>query len=66
MKYEVLFFEDDDGCCPVEEFLKSLPCKHRSKALREIEMLEEFGWDLGAPHVKMIKALNTKVSMSFA
>jgi phage-related protein len=40
---------------PVKDFLASLPAKHRAKALRAIDLLEEFGPLLRAPHVKAIQ-----------
>ncbi len=36
----------------VESFLESLTAKEIAKAIRTIELLEEFGNDLGMPHSK--------------
>ncbi|MDA8273034.1 MAG: type II toxin-antitoxin system RelE/ParE family toxin [Deltaproteobacteria bacterium] len=55
MKWKVEFYRKENGEEPVKEFLLSLPEKHRAKAVREIDLLEEFGTNLKEPHVKHIK-----------
>lgn len=39
----------------VETFIKSLPAKEFAKAIRTIELLEEFGNSLGMPHSKYLE-----------
>lgn len=51
-KFEVLFFEKEDGSCPVEEFLSSLDKKMRTKLLKEIDLLQEVGNELREPYSK--------------
>ncbi len=43
MKNNIIFYETLSGNCPVAEFLKGLPPKHHAKAVRNLELLEEFG-----------------------
>ena len=55
MKWQIKFYEKENGDIPVLEFIQSLPEKHRAKAIREIDLLEEFGLGLPYPHVDSIK-----------
>jgi len=43
---------DSQGQAPVEKFLNALPPADRVRIVRTIEMLEDFGLQLGAPYVK--------------
>lgn len=38
--YEILFYDTDDGRCPVQEFLDSLEPKLLAKTFRTIDLLE--------------------------
>ena len=42
-KFEVLFYENENGECPVEEFLSVLDIKMRAKIVGLLEILEEKG-----------------------
>ncbi len=53
--YEIIYYSNENGQCPILEFLKSIPKKDRAKILREIDLLEEFGLQLGMPHLKKMK-----------
>lgn len=46
------FYTDEQGRAPVEEFLDTVPRKERAKILRDLNLLEEFGLQLGSPHVR--------------
>jgi len=52
--FELLFYTLDNGTVPVEEFLDSLEPKMRVKAVRSLQLLEEFGNQLREPHSKHI------------
>ena len=52
--WEIEFYETESGKKVILDFLESLPVKHKARAIREIELLEEFGTDLTMPHVKQI------------
>ncbi len=52
--WNIIFYEKEDGTKPVQEFLEKLPVKHYAKALRDIDVLEEYGTALTEPHVKHI------------
>jgi phage-related protein len=52
---KILFYEKENGENPVKEFLNTLPFKHKTKALWEIDLLKQFGRQLKEPYVKKIK-----------
>lgn len=54
---EIEYYEKENGDCPVLEFLESLPPKLQAKCLRDIDVLEQFGYDLREPYVKPIRGI---------
>lgn len=55
MKCKVFYYETAQGRCPVIEFLDSLEVDMRAKALRDINLLEEFGRSLKRPQTDTVK-----------
>ena len=55
MSWEVDFYEDRKGLCPVAEFLDSLPDKHLGKVLQVMQMLEERGPNLPFPYSSQVE-----------
>ncbi len=53
--FTVQFFEQDDGSCPVEEFLDSLDNKMAAKVYGMIELLEEYGNELRMPYSEQLE-----------
>ena len=53
-KFEVIFYEKENGGRPVEDFLDSLDIKMRAKLLGLLEILEEKGNMLREPYTKHI------------
>jgi phage-related protein len=52
--WSVEYYEVRKGSCPVREFIDSLDIKAKAKMARTIDLLEEFGIDLGMPYAKHI------------
>ncbi len=52
--FEVIFYEKENGDCPVEEFINSLDVKMRAKMVGLLELLEEKGNQLREPYSKLI------------
>ena len=52
--FEVIFYEKENGDCPVEEFINSLDVKMRAKMVGLLELLEEKGNQLREPYSKPI------------
>lgn len=53
-KFEVAFYEEENGDCPVEEFINSLDTKMRAKMVGLLELLEEKGNQLREPYSKLL------------
>jgi len=49
-KFKVVFYETENGECPVEDFIQSLDNKMYAKVLRTVDLLENNGTDLRKPH----------------
>lgn len=52
--FSVEFYKRENGTVPVEDFLNSLPVKHRVKVLDGLSLLEEFGNTLREPYSKAL------------
>ena len=52
MSWRVEFFSTERGSSPPRDFLESLPPKARAKAVRTLELFEEFGLALGEPYIE--------------
>jgi phage-related protein len=46
----IVLFQDDDRSVPFSDWLDGLPADARIRCLGRLEMLEEFGHELGRPH----------------
>ncbi len=55
--FEVIFYEKENGDCPVEEFINSLDVKMRAKMVGLLELLEEKGNQLREPYSKPIEEI---------
>ncbi len=51
---EIIFYDTEDGKCPLQEYLDSLEPKLLAKALRTIDLLEKNGQSLRAPYSEPI------------
>ncbi len=51
--YKVIYFTDGDYS-PVVSYIMTLSAKEKAKILREIDLLEKFGTQLGMPHSRKI------------
>jgi len=54
-KFDIEYFELQDGSLPVEEFILSQNLKMRAKIYRLLSLLEEFGNTLREPYSKPLK-----------
>lgn len=52
--FEIEYFTENDKC-PVFDFIKVQTPKDQAKILREIDMLSQFGFSLGMPHIKKME-----------
>lgn len=51
-KWRILFYETPAGNSPVKDFIRGLSPTKRAATVEEIDLLEEFGVDLGMPHAR--------------
>lgn len=57
MKLNIELFERLNGTSPIKEFIDELPEKAQAKVLRTLELLEEYGPEMGMPHVKSLSGI---------
>lgn len=50
--FDIDFYKNVDGLCPIQEFLDSLDNKMRAKLLRTVMLLEQNGNELREPYSK--------------
>lgn len=53
-EFKIIFYEKENGDCPVEDFITSLDTKMRAKMIGLLELLEEKGNQLREPYSKPI------------
>lgn len=55
MEWRIAFYRKSNGQCPVTDFLGSLTDKHTAKILRGMQLVQEFGPEMGMPSVEVIR-----------
>ena len=55
MAWQTAFYTDEDGTCPVEAFLDSIPGNHRAKIFQRIQMLAKWGPNLPYPYSSQVE-----------
>ena len=53
-KWELIFWQDDNGNCPVEEWLSELSPVHKKRMAKLLGYLENLGNELKMPHSKCL------------
>ena len=53
-KFEVNFYKQENGDCPVKQFLDSLDNKMKAKILKMIKLLQQNGNELREPYSKFL------------
>ena len=53
--WSIEYYESTTGKRPVEEFIDALDAKSRARISRTLDMLEEFGINLGMPYAKHLQ-----------
>lgn len=51
----LIFYKRIDGTKPAGEFIKTLTTGMKAKVMRDIDLLEKYGFDLGMPYVKKMQ-----------
>jgi phage-related protein len=55
MPWTIEYYQTGNGKYPVEEFTDSLEKKSQARIARTLDLLEEFGIDLGMPYTKYLE-----------
>ena len=53
--WEIEYYAATNGQIPVKEFVEALNVKERAKVARTIDLLEEFGINLGMPYAEHVE-----------
>lgn len=53
--WNIDYYQSETGRFPVAEFIDSLDVKSRAKVARTIDLLEQFGINLGMPYAKHLE-----------
>ena len=53
--WNIEYYQSEAGRSPVKEFIDSLDVKSKAKVARTLDLLEEFGIDLGMPYAKQLE-----------
>lgn len=53
--WNIEYYQSEAGRVPVAEFIGSLDAKSRARVARTLDLLEEFGTDLGMPYVRHLE-----------
>ena len=53
--WSIEYYESIAGRCPVEEFINSLDAGSRARIARTLDLLEEFGINLGMPYARHLE-----------
>jgi phage-related protein len=55
MLWNIEYYESASGKYPVEEFIDSLEVKSQARIAKTLDLLEEFGIELGMPYTKYLE-----------
>jgi phage-related protein len=53
--WNIEYYQSESGKVPVAEFIDSLDAKSRARIARTLDLLEEFGVDLGMPYSRHLE-----------
>lgn len=65
LKWLIEFYKDAQDCIPVNEWLKTLEPRAKAKVFRRIELLKQFGTQLGEPYCKHLRGKIWELRTSF-
>jgi len=65
--WSIDYYETEPGRSPIVDFIDGLPtAKARAKIYRSLDLLAEYGFDLGWPHIKRISGRLWELRIIFA
>lgn len=63
--YQVVYYRDARGNCPVKDFLEELPTKVQAKLFKWIQLLEEEGPNLPRPYADVLREKIRELRLKF-
>jgi hypothetical protein len=54
-KTHIVFYQEEDGACPVLVWLRAIPTKAQDKCRVKIERLAELGYELQRPEADLLR-----------
>lgn len=54
MNWHIIYYETPQGNSPVYDFIEGVTVKIQAKIANTLDLLEQYGTTLGAPHVKKL------------
>lgn len=57
-KWHIDYYQNINGKSPIFDFIESLETKNQAKIANTFDLLEHYGSNLGAPHVKKLRSFN--------
>ena len=55
MAWEIVAYQDERACQPVNDFIASLPQKDQARVYWTLDLLREFGLDLRMPYARPVR-----------
>lgn len=52
MKWKIEYYTNPNGQSPIKDFVDGLPLKAKARTMKMLDLLEEYGTQMGEPHVK--------------
>ncbi len=59
-RWQIIYWESNRGISPVYEFIEKLEVKQQSKIYNSLELLEEYGPQIGSSHSKKLKRFDVR------
>ncbi len=53
--WSIDYYQSETGRCQIEEFIDSLDTKSKARVARTLDLLEEFGTELGMPYARHLE-----------
>lgn len=54
MRWTIEYYINPDGKSPIKDFIDGLPFKAKARMVKTLDLLEEYGIQMGEPHVKNV------------
>jgi phage-related protein len=56
--WQIIYYQNQQGKSQVYDFIENLELQNQAKIFNTFNLLEQYGFNLGAPHIKKLKSYN--------